>query len=154
MAELRPPPLPCPRRARAALHRLKRHLGWRFWVAIALLAALVAVCCGPLQVLLEREFLVGQLQQYGRLSALLFPLAYAGLTVLGVPGIVLTVAGGIVYGTLWGAVLSTLGATLGALVAFWVARYLLSQGAWSALASTESWRASSAPFGSGRCDSC
>jgi len=128
MAELGPPQPPRPRRA--PLHRLKRRLGWRFWVAIALLAALVAVCCGPLQVLLEREFLLGQLQQYGRLSALLFPLAYAGLTVLGVPGIVLTVTGGVVYGTVWGTVLSTLGATLGALAAFWIARYLLPQGAW------------------------
>ena len=54
-----------------------------------------------------------------------FVLLYALLTVFGVPGTLLTVAGGGVFGVWWGTLWSVLGATLGALGAFLAARYLL-----------------------------
>ncbi|MGB8700499.1 MAG: TVP38/TMEM64 family protein, partial [Thermosynechococcaceae cyanobacterium] len=46
-------------------------------------------------------------------------------TILGIPGVVLTIAGGIGFGLVWGTVWSTLGATLGAMGAFGLARSLL-----------------------------
>ncbi len=56
------------------------------------------------------------------------PLAYISLfavaTVLFVPGAIFGLAGGALFGPLWGTVLNLLGATLGATAAFLVARYL------------------------------
>lgn len=56
---------------------------------------------------------------------LLFLSLYVALTVIGMPGTVLTTVGGVLFGLSWGTVWSVLGATLGALGAFWTARYLL-----------------------------
>ncbi|NJN73608.1 MAG: TVP38/TMEM64 family protein [Limnothrix sp. RL_2_0] len=56
---------------------------------------------------------------------LLFLGLYIVLTVVGMPGTVLTTVGGILFGLSWGTFWSVLGATLGALGAFWTARYLL-----------------------------
>ena len=56
------------------------------------------------------------------------PLAHVALfavgTVLFVPGAVLGLAGGVLFGPLWGTILNLAGATLGAATAFLVARYL------------------------------
>ena len=60
----------------------------------------------------------------GSLAPALFVLAYAVGTVLFVPGSLMTLAGGAVFGPVWGTALNLAGATLGALLAFLVARYL------------------------------
>lgn len=54
----------------------------------------------------------------------LFVLLYAAATALALPGSVLTIVGGAVFGFGWGAVLNTVGANLGANAAFGVARFL------------------------------
>ncbi len=54
----------------------------------------------------------------GALGPLLFVLAYAGLTVLLVPGSVLTVTAGVLFGPVLGTGLVVVGATLGAVGAF------------------------------------
>ncbi|MBC6418975.1 MAG: TVP38/TMEM64 family protein [Prochloron sp. SP5CPC1] len=53
-----------------------------------------------------------------------FILVYAVVTVIGVPGTILTIAGGLVFGLGWGSLWSVIGATLGAMGSFWAARYL------------------------------
>ncbi len=53
----------------------------------------------------------------------LFILAHIVANAVGVPGTVLVVVGGAVYGLWWGALCSVIGATMGAVVAFWIARY-------------------------------
>jgi uncharacterized membrane protein YdjX (TVP38/TMEM64 family) len=53
-----------------------------------------------------------------------FVLVYALATVLFLPGSVLTLAGGALFGPLWGTLINLTGATLGALLAFLVSRYL------------------------------
>ncbi|WP_175551167.1 TVP38/TMEM64 family protein [Spirulina major] len=55
----------------------------------------------------------------------LFLLAHLVLTLMGVPGTVLAVTGGLVFGWVWGTVLSVLGGTIGAVAAFCLARYCL-----------------------------
>lgn len=60
----------------------------------------------------------------GALGPLLFMALYAVATVLFLPGSVLTLAGGALFGPLWGTLYNLTGATLGALLAFLVARYL------------------------------
>jgi uncharacterized membrane protein YdjX (TVP38/TMEM64 family) len=60
----------------------------------------------------------------GAAGPLVFIGIYALATVLFLPGSVLTLAGGALFGPLWGTLYNLLGATLGAGLAFLVARYL------------------------------
>lgn len=60
----------------------------------------------------------------GAAGPLLFMGLYAAATVLFLPGSVLTLAGGALFGPLWGTLYNLIGATLGAGLAFLVARHL------------------------------
>ncbi len=60
----------------------------------------------------------------GALGPVLFVLAYALATVLFLPGSVLTLAGGALFGPVLGTLLNLTGATLGAVLAFLVSRHL------------------------------
>ena len=60
----------------------------------------------------------------GAAGPLLFMLVYALATVLFLPGSVLTLAGGALFGPLWGTLWNLTGATLGAALAFLIARHL------------------------------
>ena len=64
-----------------------------------------------------------QLQDMGTAGALLFLGVYALSVVLLIPGSLLSVGAGAVYGLGWGSLLVTLGALLGSAIAFCVARY-------------------------------
>jgi uncharacterized membrane protein YdjX (TVP38/TMEM64 family) len=67
--------------------------------------------------------LVATLRQ-ARWAPFAFVAGYALAIALGFSGLVLTLAGGAVFGFWWGALLNTLGANLGATAAFWLARGL------------------------------
>jgi uncharacterized membrane protein YdjX (TVP38/TMEM64 family) len=60
----------------------------------------------------------------GVAGPLLFVVAYAVATVLFLPGSVITLAGGALFGPVWGTLWNLSGATLGAAAAFLIARYL------------------------------
>jgi len=62
----------------------------------------------------------------GIAGPLLFVALYALATVLFLPGSVLALAGGILFGPAWGTFYNLTGATLGAALAFLMARYLTS----------------------------
>lgn len=62
----------------------------------------------------------------GFVGNLLFILIYALATVLFLPGSVLTLAGGALFGPFWGTLYNLTGATIGAILAFVIARYLAS----------------------------
>lgn len=106
--------------------------GIRSAAKLLLLVALVALGGW----LLTRLFTTPQ-DVVARLSAIreswwapvLFVLAYAVLSTLDFSGLVLTAAGGVVFGFGWGTLLNTLGANLGASGAFWLARWLGRDGA-------------------------
>jgi uncharacterized membrane protein YdjX (TVP38/TMEM64 family) len=66
------------------------------------------------------------LRRFGRWAPVLFVAIYAAAAVLFVPGSVLTVAGGVLFGPVWGTLWNLAGATLGATLAFVTARYLAS----------------------------
>lgn len=105
----------------------------RFWLAIspkkcfalAFLGLFLLCCLSPLRALLDEQFLVQQLQQRGHWAICLFVGVYTLATVVGFPGTVITLAGSVVFGLVWGTFWSVIGATLGAIGAFWLARYLL-----------------------------
>ncbi|MBF0605727.1 MAG: VTT domain-containing protein [Nitrospirae bacterium] len=69
-------------------------------------------------------------QEWGGAGMALFVMLYTLATVLFLPGSVLTLAGGAIFGPWLGGLLCLLGATLGAGIAFLIARYLA--GAWVA----------------------
>ncbi len=98
----------------------------RVWSLLAL-GACLAVCltAPPLRALwLDPQAWVLPLERLGLCATKTFLLAYVVLTVLGLPGTILTLAGGAVFGLAWGTLWSVLGATVGAIAAFWTARYL------------------------------
>jgi uncharacterized membrane protein YdjX (TVP38/TMEM64 family) len=64
-----------------------------------------------------------RVQSLGALAPIAFVLFYAVAEVAFVPGSLLTLAAGAVFGVLWGTMLALVGATLGATGAFLVARY-------------------------------
>jgi len=106
-------------------------------VRLILVAALVAAI---VWLALHREFLQAatlerELQLFGRWAPILFVLLYVLATVLFVPGSVLTVAGGALFGPVAGTLWNLIGATLGAALAFMIARYVVSD--WVAARSGE-----------------
>lgn len=98
--------------------------GWLGLFAIAL----VGVCLySPVKLLFNEAFLTNELKQLGAAAPFWFVLLFTVALAVGLPGNVLAVAGGAVFGLTWGTVWSLLGSTLGAVVAFLLARYLLCQ---------------------------
>lgn len=63
----------------------------------------------------------------GALGPVLYMALYASATVLFLPGSLLTLAGGALFGPVWGTLYSLTGATLGATLAFLIARYLAQE---------------------------
>lgn len=95
------------------------------------LALLVALVAAIVLAYVYRDWLnVAALESWvksaGALGPVLYMALYAVATVLFLPGSVITLAGGALFGPVWGTLYSLTGATLGATVAFLIARYLAS----------------------------
>lgn len=98
------------------------------WTRIILLLTLAA---GMIAAFLYRdrlnlEALDAAIKEAGLLGPLVFMSVYALATVLFLPGSVLTLAGGALFGPVAGTFYNLTGATIGATLAFLVARYLAS----------------------------
>jgi uncharacterized membrane protein YdjX (TVP38/TMEM64 family) len=63
------------------------------------------------------------LQNLGGWAPLMFILVWIGACVFLLPGLPISIVGGLVFGALWGSVWTTVGANLGAAAAFLIARY-------------------------------
>ncbi|MEL6552617.1 MAG: TVP38/TMEM64 family protein [Cyanobacteria bacterium J06621_11] len=102
---------------------------WRYgWIAIAVALGAIAISVfgwDKVPVLFNRTALTDFFEMAGPGSVWLFLGAHVIANAVGVPGTLLVVVGGAVYGLWWGTVWSVIGATLGAIAAFWLARYLL-----------------------------
>ncbi len=57
-------------------------------------------------------------------AALVYVAVYVAATALAIPGSILTLAGGAMFGVFWGTLYTTLGANIGANLAFGIGRYL------------------------------
>ena len=82
-------------------------------------AAVALVVGGPSQDGIERA-----VRSTGAAGPLVFAAIYVGLTVLLVPGALLTAAGGVLFGVALGTALTAVSATIGALLAFKIGRRL------------------------------
>ena len=75
---------------------------------------------------LDAAVLEDWVKSAGMLGSVLFMTLYAIGTIFFFPGSVLTLAGGALFGPVWGTVFNLTGATIGAAISFVIARHLLS----------------------------
>jgi len=98
------------------------------WGRLALLTVLVGVIAAlkisGASAWLEPERLQGLISGYGYWAPLIYIMLYSAAPALFMPGLPLTILGGLLFGPVWGVVYTIIGATSGASVAFLVARYL------------------------------
>jgi uncharacterized membrane protein YdjX (TVP38/TMEM64 family) len=92
---------------------------------VAVLLALVGLAWA-LRDQIRVEVLLEQMRALGLWGPLAFILLYSIAPPLFVPGFPLTLAGGALFGPVWGTLYSLVGATGGASLAFYIARYLAS----------------------------
>jgi uncharacterized membrane protein YdjX (TVP38/TMEM64 family)/Fe-S oxidoreductase len=83
-----------------------------------------AVKTSGLSQYLEQQTLKTWIVSCGAFAPIVYMLFYAIAPALFLPGLPITIAGGILFGPLWGIVYTITGATAGACVAFLVSRYL------------------------------
>lgn len=97
----------------------------RFFLSLAITAGIIVA------ILYRDQFDTAMLEQWinnaGASGPLLFILTYIVATIFFLPGSLLTLAGGALFGPLWGTVYSLSGATIGATIAFLLARYIASE---------------------------
>ena len=100
---------------------------WGLLIAAAVLTVVLSTGDAyALLVLFDRMALTDFFRSAGHGSICLFLIAHIIANAVGVPGTLLVVVGGAVYGLWWGALWSVAGAGLGAIAAFCLARYFLS----------------------------
>ncbi len=108
-------------------HYAKKYLG-KFRRRLALGLGLLGVglyALAPIRHLFDPGYLIAHLQRLGPGAGAIYVLLYATITTVGLPGSVLAIAAGGVFGAFWGTVWTVMGATLGAVIAFGLARTLL-----------------------------
>jgi uncharacterized membrane protein YdjX (TVP38/TMEM64 family) len=99
-----------------------KHKAIRILLAIALLIAIGIVFYHREQI--DADTIRLSIESYGLAAPLIFILLYALATVAFFPGAVLTLIGGAVFGPVLGTLYNLVGATIGATLAFLIARYL------------------------------
>ena len=110
-----------------AIHRWRIvNRNWIRWAFFAVFIAAIGVA-----IAYRDQFDAAALEQWvqgaGAAGPVLFMFIYALATVLFLPGSVLTLAGGALFGPVLGTLYNLTGATIGATLAFLVARYLASE---------------------------
>ena len=103
-------------------YRINRVIGW---FLLAVLVAVGVCLYSPAKLLFDQTFLTAEFKQLGISAPVCFVLLFTVALALGLPGNVLAVVGGSVFGLTWGTIWSLIGSTFGAVAAFWVARYLV-----------------------------
>ncbi len=94
-------------------------------IGVALLLLLSLFIFTSLKAVFDVQLFKSFIQQYEGYIEFLFIVIYTILTVIGIPGTVLTIVGGSLFDLWHGTLISIISATLGAWASFVVARYLL-----------------------------
>ena len=107
-------------------------------IFLSLLAAIIlAVRLFHLQDYFEEQRLRQFIASYGIWGPIIYLTVWSLAPALFLPGLPITLAGGVLFGPFWGVVYTGLGATLGATLAFLVARYLAREWVAAQLAGTK-----------------
>ncbi|MDD2902418.1 MAG: TVP38/TMEM64 family protein [Syntrophales bacterium] len=91
---------------------------------LLVLGAVITVRVFNLHHFLEKEWLRQYVAGYGVWGPIIYLIIWTVAPPLFLPGLPITLAGGVLFGPVWGVVYVAFGATAGATVAFLVARYL------------------------------
>lgn len=91
---------------------------------LVLVAAIAGIRMSGVSEYLQQEKLQALIASYGLLGPALYILIYSVAPVLFLPGLPITIVGGIAFGPVWGVVYTIVGSTIGASLAFLVARYV------------------------------
>lgn len=94
------------------------------WVSVALIVVALLVIAHALPIRQLTETGADQIKRLGFWGPAVYGLIYVAATVLFVPGSILTLTAGAVFGLVVGLITVSLGATTGAMLAFLIARYL------------------------------
>jgi uncharacterized membrane protein YdjX (TVP38/TMEM64 family) len=111
-----------PDNARSPAQR-RRPSAIRLIIFLSLIAAVIVIQYLHPEQYLDKE----RLRQIGAAHGILVPLLYLVVWTVGplfLPGLPITLAGGVLFGPFWGVVYTAIGANLGAALVFLVARYL------------------------------
>jgi uncharacterized membrane protein YdjX (TVP38/TMEM64 family) len=92
---------------------------------ILLTAAVVGAHLSGASPYLQQEKLHALISSYGALAPALYILIYTLASVLFLPALPITIVGGIVFGPVWGVIHTISGATMGASLAFLMARHVV-----------------------------
>ncbi len=96
----------------------------KYFKITLLIGAILLFFVTPARNLLDRQILADYLQALGIWTVPIFIATYVVLAILGLPIIAHTLAGGVVFGLVWGTIWSAIAATLGAIGAFYLTRYV------------------------------
>lgn len=102
----------------------KRSLIVRILVLLLIVGSIAAVRLTGATRYLDQEALRNIIQSHEMLAPLLYMLIYTVAPALFLPGLPITIVGGMLFGPFWGVVYTITSATLGACLAFLVSRYL------------------------------
>lgn len=100
---------------------------WK-WIALVLLLIALFFLASFLPIAEWLKRFTNWIRHLGLAGAFIFVGAYALGAILFLPGSIFTIAAGLVYGIVGGTAVALAGATLGAALAFLVARYLMRRG--------------------------
>lgn len=103
---------------------MRRGLTGFIALTVFIVAALVVLKFTGLREFLDEARLRAWVEGYGAWGPAIYMLVYCVASVLMVPGLPLTIVGGVFFGPFWGSVYVMIGATVGAGAAFLTARYL------------------------------
>lgn len=92
---------------------------------LSILLTLVTLCTGALVFQRYSAEIIAWIHELGWCAPILFLVVYTIATILFLPTMVLTLAGGAIFGPVIGTVLNLFGATLGAASAFLITRHLV-----------------------------
>lgn len=97
----------------------------KFFLLISfIIAAIVSIKLSGLDQYLDQERLRIWISSYGAWGPIAYIILYSIAPSLMLPGIPITVAGGILFGPIGGTIYTSIGATIGASIAFLISRYL------------------------------
>lgn len=96
----------------------------RILFLLVLVAAILAIRFTGMTRYLDQDILRHAIESHGTIAPVIYVLIYTIAPSLFLPGLPITIAGGILFGPVWGVVYTIIGATAGACVAFIISRYI------------------------------
>jgi uncharacterized membrane protein YdjX (TVP38/TMEM64 family) len=94
------------------------------YILMGLLVVILVIATKYLNITEILRILLRWVDSLGYWGPIAFILIYNLATILFIPGSILTLGGGVIYGVVWGSVYVLISATIGAIAAFAIGRYL------------------------------